>query len=152
MPAWTRLLQTEIFPQYASRRGELERVGDPFLIAEIGEHDEDAVEFVGVLFEERGAFAGVGVSFDAAELAVGFSELNGAEAELVEDFGEVGAGFGDEVVGEEIAVAVEDAQARGLVVETVHTREGFRLEEQKQVVFGRGYQMAIFSTVLALFR
>jgi hypothetical protein len=55
------------------------------------------------------------VGFDAAEFRVGRVEHDGVDAELGEEFGEVGAGFGDEFIGEEIAIAEEDAEGEGLL-------------------------------------
>ena len=70
--------------------------------------------------EEFGAFAGVGVGFEPAEFAIGVSELDGADAGFFADFGKVGAGFGDEVVGEEVAVSVDETQAGGFVSNAFH--------------------------------
>ena len=96
--------------------GHFQRVGHALFVAEIRQADQHAVNFVGVPAEQLRAFAGVGVGLDAAELGILFAELNRLDAEFGEDFCDVRAGFGDELVGEKIAVAVNDAERRWLFV------------------------------------
>jgi hypothetical protein len=60
------------------------------------------------------------MGFDAAELGILLSELNGADAELCEQGCDISARLGDEVVGEKVAIAVDDAQDEGLICQIFH--------------------------------
>jgi hypothetical protein len=60
--------------------------------------------------EQLRAFPRIGVRLDAAELGILFAPLDGLDAELGENFRQIGARFGDQLVREKIAVAVENAQ------------------------------------------
>jgi hypothetical protein len=90
--------------------GELQRVGHAFLVAEVRQAHEHAGKAVAVLPEEVGALAGVAVRLDATEFGLGGIEHDGIDAEFGKECDEVGAGFGDEFVGEEIAVADDDTE------------------------------------------
>jgi hypothetical protein len=90
--------------------GELQRVGHALLVAEVRQAHEDAGKAVAVLPEEVGALAGVAVRLDATEFGLGGIEHDGIDAEFGKECDEVGAGFGDEFVGEEIAVADNDTE------------------------------------------
>ena len=63
---------------------KFERIGDSFLITEVGEYDEHAVDLIGKGAEKIGAFAGIGVSLDAPKFGIMFIELNGSDAKLPE--------------------------------------------------------------------
>ena len=102
--------------------GQFERVGYALFVAEVRQADEDAVDFTGVPAEEFGAFAGVGMGLDAAELGVGFGELDGFDAEFGEEGGDVPARLGDELVGEKVAVAVDDAEHGRFAFDRVHVQ------------------------------
>jgi hypothetical protein len=52
------------------------------------------------------------VRLQAAELGIAFTELDGPEALLGEDLGDIRPRFIDEVVREEVAIAIDDAQGR----------------------------------------
>jgi len=64
------------------------------------------------------------VRLNAAEFGILFAKLNGLDAELRKKFGDVRARFGDKMVGEKIAVAVNDAKRRRRVFDTFHN-QGF---------------------------
>ena len=93
--------------------GHFQCVGYAFFIAEIWQADQHAVNLVGMLSKQVRAFAGVGVSFDTAELRIGFRKLNGFNAQFRKKLGNILARFRDELVRKEIAVAVNDTENRG---------------------------------------
>ena len=101
--------------------GELQCVGDAFFVTEVGKNDQHTVEFVAMFLEKIGTFAGIGMGFDAAELGILLTELDGAYAVGRKDFCNIRPRFSDKVVGEEIAVAVDDTENRGLVGAIFHT-------------------------------
>ena len=101
--------------------GELQCVGDAFFVTEVGKNDQHTVEFVAMFLEKIGTFAGIGVRFHAAELGILLAELDGADAVGSKDFCDVRPRFSDKVVGEEIAVAINDTEDRGLIGAVFHT-------------------------------
>lgn len=112
---------------------KFERIGDSFLITEVGEDDEHAVDLIGNGAEKIGAFAGIGVSLDPPELGVVFIELNGSDAKLPEQAGQVGASFGYQQVGEEIPVAINHGECRDLCFNRSY--HGIRNNAAPQQVF-----------------
>ena len=92
--------------------GEFERIRHALLIAEVRQAYEDAVNVIGVPLEQRGTLTCVGVGFNPAELGFVFTKLDGFEAELREERRHLRPGFGDELVGEKVAVAVDDGKRR----------------------------------------
>lgn len=90
--------------------GQFEGIGHPFFIAKIRQADEDAIEFLAMLFEEFRAFPGVLMGLDAPQFGIIFSQLNGFDAIFTAEAGQVRPGFGYQLVGKEITVAVNDAQ------------------------------------------
>lgn len=60
---------------------KLECIGDSFLVAEVGKHDQDAVDRVAVAAEQFGALLRVGVALDAAELGPRLAQQHGLDAE-----------------------------------------------------------------------
>ena len=94
--------------------GELEGVSDAFLVTEVRQAHEHAVDFIRVFLEEFRALAGVIVRLDAAELGVLFLQLDGVDAELGEELCDIRPRLGDKCIGEKITVAVEDAKRGGL--------------------------------------
>jgi hypothetical protein len=73
-----------------------------------------------VAAEEVAAQSGVGVGFHTAELRVMFAELDGTDAGADADLGEVGARFGNKLVGEKVAVSVDKSETGRLVSHTFH--------------------------------
>jgi hypothetical protein len=53
------------------------------------------------------------VGFHATKLGILFAELNRLDAELLENLRDIRSRFGDKLVGEKIAVAIDDGE-RGL--------------------------------------
>ena len=90
--------------------GEFQRVGHAFLVAEVRQAHEHTGDAVAVFPKEFGALARVAVRLDATEFGLGGIEHHGIDAEFGEQFDEVGAGFSDELVGKEIAVADNDTE------------------------------------------
>ncbi len=63
-------------------------------------------------FEKFGAFAGVGVGLNPAELGVLLAKLNGLYAVIGEQARDVRTRLGNECVGKEITVAVHNTKHR----------------------------------------
>ena len=92
--------------------GQFERVGHALFVAEIRQHDEHAVDFVAMPLEQLGALAGIGVRLDAAELRFVGGNHDRPHAARSQQLDDVLAGFGDELIGKEIAIADDDAKRR----------------------------------------
>ena len=90
--------------------GEADGVDNAALFAEVGQGDDDAVDFVGVLFEELRAALRFGVSFDRAEVRLLRTKDDGRCARRLEnrdDF--ITAGLG-QVVREKAAITNYDSK------------------------------------------
>ena len=89
--------------------GEAEGVGEAALFAEVGQGDDDAVDFGGVLLEERGALLGVFVGFDRAVRGLFRREHDRLDARGFERGNHFKTSAGGEVAGEKATVAYHDA-------------------------------------------
>jgi hypothetical protein len=67
------------------------------------------------------------MGFDPAEFGILDPELDGADAGLFKKFRDIRPGFGHELVGEEVAVSVNDAQAGSLVSGMFHKKSAVSL-------------------------
>ena len=90
--------------------GEAHRVGDALLVAEVGQHHEDTLDVLAVRVEELGAELRLAPRLDAAELGGRDIEDDRLQVHRLEQREHVRACLGDEGVGEEVAVADDDAQ------------------------------------------
>ena len=90
--------------------GEADGVDDAALFAEVGQGDDDAVDLVGVLFEELGATLRFRVGFHRAVLRVLGAEHDGARAGCFKNRDDlVAAGLG-QMIGEKAAIAHNHAK------------------------------------------
>jgi hypothetical protein len=88
-------------------------VGYTLLVAKVRENDKHAIDLLRVSFEQFGALARVGVSFDPAEFALLFGQLDRTDPTPLADVGNIAPRLRDQLIGKEVAVAVDDAEARG---------------------------------------
>jgi len=139
---------------------QFQSVGYTFLVAEIGEDDEDAVDFIGVGFEQIGTLARIGMSFDPAKFALLVGQLDRSQASPLTKFGDIGARFCNELVREEVAVAINYGEARGFVLPRGHrtvlwhmrVRRGKLLwEGQGKKILGEPTGAAVSASDLAVF-
>ena len=89
--------------------GPAQRVGDGALVAEVGERDEDAVDLVAVALERVGAELRLLEALDGAVVRRVGGRDDGADAGLLKHLEDCLAPRRAEVVGEEAAVADDDA-------------------------------------------
>jgi len=135
----------------------LQRVRDAFFVAEIRQANEDAVDLVSVAAEEFGAFASLGMCFNTTEFRIGLVELDGFNAEFGEALLDVPAGFSDQLVGEKVAVAVDDTENRRGFNGVFHERKMVCDKESfggggKQAYFDLECRNIIFSKLFSVFR
>jgi hypothetical protein len=93
--------------------GESECIEDTFFVAEIGQDNEDAVDFIAVSFEKLGALARVGMRFDPTELRLLRPDHNRADVAFPKELDDILARFGDELVRKEFAIANDDTEGGG---------------------------------------
>jgi hypothetical protein len=134
-----------------------QRVRDAFFIAEIRQANEDAVNLVGVEAEEFGAFASFGMCLNATEFRIGLVELDRFDAEFGEALLDIPAGFGDQLVGEKVAVAVDDTENWRGINSVFHERKMVCDKESfggggKQAYFDLERRNIIFSKLFSVFR
>ena len=91
---------------------ELERVGHPLLVAEVGEHHQHAVDRVPMAAKKVGADAGLRMGLDAAELRLLGRDHHRRHAPGLEQGKHLAACLADQLIGKEIAVADDDAERR----------------------------------------
>jgi hypothetical protein len=101
------LLQIDILPQKESRQG----VGEAALFAEVGQGDNDAVDFGGVLFEELRALPGVFVGFNGPVRGLLRGEHDGLDAHGFECCNHLQTSAGGKVAGKESTITYDDAHS-----------------------------------------
>jgi hypothetical protein len=90
--------------------GQADGLADALLAAEVRQDDQQPQQALPVLAEERGAALGVGVRLDATHLGLLEAEHDGLDPHLLEQGRHVRTRLRHELVGEEVAVAEDNAQ------------------------------------------
>src|SRR6185437_5197438 len=94
--------------------GHAEGVGNGALIAEIGERDDNAGYFGGMLFEEVGTAGGLGARFDGAVLGFFRSDADGPVAGCFDGGDHFSAPGPGQVIREETSVPCNNAEGYGI--------------------------------------
>jgi hypothetical protein len=91
-----------------------------------------------VFADEFSAFSGVGVSLDASQFGIVFAQLDGFDAESRKEVGDICASFGNQVIGKEITIAVDNCKLWRAGYWTAHFLDGkrFRLEKSSDITAG----------------
>ena len=91
--------------------GETDGVGDAFFVSEVWQAHKDAVDAGALVAEELPAFDRVVPTLHVAKLGLAGSKPNGVDGEFGEELRQVATRFGDERVGEEVAIAENNAES-----------------------------------------
>ena len=92
---------------------DFERVSHTLFVAEVGQANEHAGDFIAFSAKEIGALTGVIMGLHATEFSFGRIEPDGFDTQFSEQFYDVGPGIGNQAVRKKITVAEDDTEGEG---------------------------------------